>query len=69
MPQYSDREFDIVYSNSVIEHLFTKGNQVKMANEVRRVGNNYYIQTPNYYFPLSRIGYFLFFSSSLSPCE
>jgi len=61
MPQYSDREFDIVYSNSVIEHLFTKDNQVKMANEVRRVGKNYYIQTPNYYFPIEPHWLFPFF--------
>lgn len=49
---YEDNSFDIVYSNSVIEHLFTSENQKKMAQEVRRVGRNYYIQTPNYYFPI-----------------
>ena len=42
--------FDLVFSNSVIEHLFTKENQQKMANEVIRVGKNYFIQTPNKYF-------------------
>jgi hypothetical protein len=57
---YKDKEFDIVYSNSVIEHLFTKENQEKMADEVRRVGKNYYIQTPNYYFPLEPHWYFPF---------
>lgn len=45
-----DKSFDLVFSNSVIEHLFTKGNQQKMANEVIRVGKNYFIQTPNKYF-------------------
>ena len=43
---FADKSFDIVYSNSVIEHLFTKENQVKMANEVLRVGKRIYIQTP-----------------------
>jgi len=43
---FADKSFDIVYSNSVIEHLFTKENQVKMANEVIRVGKRIYIQTP-----------------------
>ena len=52
LSEYKDKEFDIVYSNSVIEHLFTKENQKKMADEVRRVGKNYYVQTPNYYFPI-----------------
>src|SRR5690606_4827652 len=36
--------------NSVIEHLYTQENQVRMADEVQRVGKNYYIQTPNKYF-------------------
>src|SRR5690554_5170511 len=61
LPQYTDGQFDIVYSNSVIEHLFTKENQTKMADEVRRVGKNYYIQTPNYYFPIEPHWLFPFF--------
>ena len=50
--QYSDKSFDIVFSNSVIEHLDTFIDQKKMAKEIKRVGKKYYIQTPNYYFPL-----------------
>ncbi len=50
MPEYADKSFDIVYSNSVIEHVFTWENQVKMANEVRRIGQRYFLQTPNRYF-------------------
>ncbi len=44
--EYPDKSFDIVYSNSVIEHLFTKENQVKMAKEIMRVGKKIYVQTP-----------------------
>ncbi|MES2330173.1 MAG: class I SAM-dependent methyltransferase [Bacteroidota bacterium] len=58
---YADQSFDIVYSNSVIEHLFTYEAQLKMANEVRRVGKNYFIQTPNYYFPIEPHWVFPFF--------
>ena len=47
-----DQSFDIVFSNSVIEHLYTKEQQEKMANEVARVGKSYFIQTPNKYFPI-----------------
>jgi hypothetical protein len=58
---YTDGSFDIVYSNSVIEHLFTKEAQIKMANEIQRVGKNYFIQTPNYYFPIEPHWVFPFF--------
>jgi SAM-dependent methyltransferase len=58
---FQDKQFDIVFSNSVIEHLFTWENQVKMANEIRRVGKNYFIQTPNLYFPIEPHWLFPFF--------
>ena len=48
----NDQSFDIVFSNSVIEHLYTKQQQEKMAKEVARVGKSYFIQTPNRYFPI-----------------
>ena len=44
--------FDIVFSNSVIEHLFTWEKQQAMADEARRVGRAYWIQTPNFWFPI-----------------
>jgi SAM-dependent methyltransferase len=49
---YADDAFDIVVSNSVIEHLPTPQLQARMAAEVRRVGKRVYLQTPNRYFPL-----------------
>ena len=52
LAQFKDQEFDVVFSNSVIEHLFSMENQKKMADEVMRVGKYYYVQTPNYYFPI-----------------
>jgi hypothetical protein len=52
MKEFDDNSFDLVFSNSVIEHLFTWDNQVKMANEIQRVGRNHFIQTPNYWFPI-----------------
>jgi len=52
MGEFRDGEFEVVYSNSVIEHLFTLESQRKMANEILRVGKRYFIQTPNRYFPI-----------------
>jgi 2-polyprenyl-3-methyl-5-hydroxy-6-metoxy-1,4-benzoquinol methylase len=52
MPQFSNGEFDVVFSNSVIEHLHTLDRQQAMAREVLRVGRHHFVQTPNRYFPI-----------------
>jgi len=52
MPEHADGSFDVAFSNSVIEHIFTLENQKKMAAEVRRVAKGYWVQTPNYWFPI-----------------
>ena len=49
---FDSNAFDFVYSNSVIEPIGTLEDQTKMTQEVRRVGRSYYVQTPNFWFPV-----------------
>jgi hypothetical protein len=51
---FRDGAFDIVFSNSVIEHLGTREDQERFALEAARVGRAYWIQTPNRWFPLEQ---------------
>lgn len=50
LKDYEDNEYDIVFSNSVIEHLYNFEAQQKMSAEVQRVGKKHFIQTPNKHF-------------------
>lgn len=52
MKQFEDKEFDVVFSNSVIEHVGDYDDQRQMASEVMRIGKKYFVQTPNLYFPI-----------------
>ncbi|MCK5082401.1 MAG: class I SAM-dependent methyltransferase [Candidatus Omnitrophica bacterium] len=47
---YEDKEYDMVFSNSTIEHVGTFEQQQKFADEVRRAGKRYWVQTPNRWF-------------------
>lgn len=68
LSQFEKKSFDIVHSNSVIEHLYNFDNQLKMALEIVRLGKKHIIQTPNKYFfiePHYLLPFFQFFSKKL----
>jgi hypothetical protein len=52
LSEFDDGAFDVAFSNSVIEHLATFERQAAMASEVRRLAPVYWIQTPNFWFPV-----------------
>ncbi len=66
--EFPDRTFDVCFSNSTIEHAGTIEDQAAMASEIRRVATGYFVQTPNYFFPLEPhflVPFWQFFPESL----
>jgi len=51
---FRDRAFDVVFSNSVIEHVGDAESQRRFAREVTRVGRAFWVQTPNRWFPVEQ---------------
>jgi hypothetical protein len=65
---FEDRSFDVVFSNSVIEHVGDVLKQSEFAHEVMRLGKSYWIQTPSKYFPIeahSGMPFWWFYPQSL----
>jgi hypothetical protein len=49
---FKKNAFDIVFSNSVVEHVGNRTQQQRFAEEIARVGRCYWVQTPNRGFPI-----------------
>ena len=50
--EFKDDSYDIVYSNSAIEHVGTHEDQQNFAREIKRVGKGLFVQTPAREFPV-----------------
>lgn len=49
---FSDKTFDVVHSNAVIEHVGNFDAQVQFVSEIARVGSRFFITTPSRRFPV-----------------
>ena len=52
LSEIGDNAYDVAFSNSVIEHVGSIDDQRAMAREMQRVAPRFYLQTPNYWFPI-----------------
>ena len=49
---FADGEFDVVFSNAVVEHVGDRARQRQLVSEALRVGRRVFITTPNRWFPI-----------------
>lgn len=52
LAEFEDNSFDIAHSNSVVEHVGDWSRMVQFSRELGRVAPKYFVQTPNYWFPI-----------------
>lgn len=57
----AENQYDVAFSNSVIEHVGNLHQQQRFAREMQRIASGYVMQTPNRFFPVEPHFYVPFF--------
>lgn len=52
LAMFTNNTFHIAHSNSVVEHVGDWARMIRFANEISRIAEFYFVQTPNYWFPI-----------------
>ncbi len=52
LSKFENNSFHIAHSNSVIEHVGDWNRMIKFSCELKRVAQKYFVQTPNFWFPV-----------------
>ena len=52
LSNFDNNTFDLVHSNSVIEHVGVIKDMISFASEIQSAGRRHYVQTPNIWFPI-----------------
>jgi len=66
---FQNNEFDLSFSNSVIEHVGDYSKMIDFAKEMKRVAKIFYCQSPNYWFPIEPHFFFPFFQFLPDPVK
>jgi ubiquinone/menaquinone biosynthesis C-methylase UbiE len=62
---FTDNQFDVVVADSIIEHIESRSNKQKFANEVTRIGNFVFIRIPNHFSVLNKNNILLWLNKTI----